>query len=499
MRLKVHRQFVLIIVLVWTSRFRPGVSKPLEPFGYISVDCGGTGGKDPITGLHWDTDEDYLQSAVRLKSEGLAVSSEVDFSNSTETFRVNAKQLETAMVLFLPQLDSISFTKYCYSFNLSLSNRQSRNYLVRAVFPNTNLPSIVRGEFDFSFMFVVDATVISTITLDDHEAQTVELLATALTDRLDICFLARPGIIDVNNPDLSNTDLLTTLVAILTLEVRSLPETLYPIYNGEKLDSNGRTLRRTVSERRTTATTVRYYVTVSRLNFGGDESSPPIRYPSDPYDRLWYGAPLQKSTWYQHGNLVPVATDTGSKIKIKSMNSTAVVFNKQPENSWIHIPPVVLTSAWEGATDNATISFTMELSWWSTTDRFLQSSLCLAFFDVDADKNNSGLRSVDINNTDAEGASQWTVRDAKVPETGPYIWSDRMYEFYFELGKTSSTFKIFPAAESTRPVMVNALELYAVVEYSSKQTDVYGKTREKRTHFSRFLSVAVCVALASSG
>ncbi|KAL3685562.1 hypothetical protein R1sor_003584 [Riccia sorocarpa] len=445
MTLKVHKQLALISILMLTSEFGLGVSKPLEPFGYISVDCGGTGGEDPITGLHWETDEDYLQPAVRLKSEGLAVSSEVIFSNSTAKFRDNAKQLETARVMFLPQSESSVIPKYCFSFNVSFSNVQSKKYLVRAVFPNTNLPSVVGGsEYSGLFEFYVDAILISEIRLDKREAQTLEVFATAIDDNLDICFI--PG--DTNNDN-------TILIAISSLELRSLPETLYPNFDGGKLNEAGKMFHHTAD----------FYVTVSRLNFGGDESSPPIRYPFDPYDRLWYGAPFEKSTWYQDGELVPVTADTGSVIKIKSNNSSAIVYNGPPRNDWFQVPPAVLTSAWEGAADNATIAFTLNMSHAQSVRGSSKSNLyCLsfAFLDVGAEKNNSGSRSVDINNTDLGAGSQWIVRDSKVPETGAYIWSDRTYE----IDGSSSTFNIRPAAESTRPAMVNALELYEVIDTS---------------------------------
>ncbi|KAL3685550.1 hypothetical protein R1sor_003572 [Riccia sorocarpa] len=399
MRLKFRIQLVLIRILVLTLRFRPGVSKPLEPFGYINVDCGGTGGKDPITGLDWESDDDYLQSAALLKSEGLAVSSKVIFSNSTAKFRVNANQLDTATVLWFPQsTQSKGFSKYCYSFDVSLSNMQSRDYLVRVVFSNTNLPSVDwELEYSQNFLFAVDTKVISDITLDNQEAQTVELFATALDDSLDICLLENkydyiPG---------------PTLVGISSIEVRSLPETLYPAYKGGKLDSKGRTLRLNH--------TVYYYVTVSRLNFGGDESSPPIRYP--PIDTTVYG--------------------TGPLLRT--------------------VRGIVLTSAWEGATHNATISFTLDMVWWVSRAAQERSSLyyCLnlGLFDVAADKNNSGSRSVDIKNTDSTGASQWIGRDAKVQDNGTYVWTDRTYDFDGGFEKALSTFNIRPAAESTLPAM----------------------------------------------
>ncbi|KAL3676802.1 hypothetical protein R1sor_026750 [Riccia sorocarpa] len=193
---------ILVLTSLYGTRICNGL--PLEPLGYIRIDCGGVGGyNDNFTGLAWVEENDYLYA----------------------------------------------LTEYCYNFNLSLSNKNSTVYLVRAMFPfplsvsDSGKPRIVLDTLSLEVPY----------TRDSYEPLAIELLATALDDSLDVCLMPLTGAGKIG--------------AISSLEVRSVPETLYPVFDHGKVDIDGRTVQDTFN----------YYVTQARLNFGGDKMLPAIR------------------------------------------------------------------------------------------------------------------------------------------------------------------------------------------------------------------------------
>ncbi|KAL3690259.1 hypothetical protein R1sor_016568 [Riccia sorocarpa] len=454
--LTVYRM-ILICVLVLTSLCHSAVCErlPLEPFGYISIDCGGEGGyNDTLTGLSWIGEKDYSEFFDELKHENLTFTSKVLINQSSSTFRNNVKQLESARIFtFLSES-----AKYCYNFNLSLSKDNSSAYLVRAMFPPRNIPGgpflprlSAEGEsIGGTFAISVDTSIVSYVNMDDYEPMSVEVLATSLYDSMDICL----------SPIYSDEQG-RMFAAISSLEVRSIPEILYPVFQHGKLNGYNRTVQRRVN----------YYVTQSRLNFGGNESSPAIRYPLDKYDRLWYAAP--HDSWdagAHYDSLASIKTDLKSEFTVQSMNYSTVSIASSEYDSF-QVPPAILTSAWEGANLNSTISFSLEIS---TNDFFLNGDeggvprYCLSIVLFDIDVSNSGFRSVNIYNEDInsfnpqQAGRQWIILDAEVPKTRTNTWSDRTFEILSSTATTS--FVIGPAANSTLPAMINALELYVVIE-----------------------------------
>ncbi|KAL3677052.1 hypothetical protein R1sor_027000 [Riccia sorocarpa] len=456
----------LIRIVVLSSLYRTGVCKrlPVEPLGYISIDCGGGGGyNDNLTGLAWVADEEYLESYDRLTSENLTFSSKVVLNKSSLN---NPKQLETARI-FSFDLFQTRYTKFCYTVDLSLSNNKSRSYLIRAMFPPRQSPwntplSDITGPQDY--YLVIDTTILN-VVLYDQEPVTIELLAMSLGDSMDIC--VAPSALDV-------------MPAISSLEIRSIPEILYPVFDG-KVDTSGRAL----------SPELKYYLTVSRLNFGGNESSPAIRYPLDRHDRLWYAAsrasdPLETA---KGTPLVPTKTDLESEFTVISLNYSSTIPNgsiaTESEADSFQVPLAVLTSAWKGQNLKSTISFTMDIgSSWSFVPSGSKSAFCLStvLFDFDADADMNRSRSVDISNKDSgDGnetyASQWVLKDAEVPKNQSRIWSDRTFWFSSRYG----SFEIAAAASSALPAMINALELYAVIE------NVPAKTSPGDVSFVRLL------------
>ncbi|KAL3675652.1 hypothetical protein R1sor_025600 [Riccia sorocarpa] len=171
---------ILMSILVLTSLYAAGICNgiPLEPFGYVSIDCGGVGGyNDSVTGLAWIGENDYLESYDVLISANLTSSMNLT-QGSNSTFRDNVKQLETARIFNFPSIQ----TKYCYKFNLSLSNKNSRVYLVRAMFP----PIVSSSDI---FFMVVDNSARAVYPAVDYEPMIRELLATASDDSMNVCLM----------------------------------------------------------------------------------------------------------------------------------------------------------------------------------------------------------------------------------------------------------------------------------------------------------------------
>lgn len=241
--------------------------------GYINIDCGGKGGRDPVTGLNWVTDEGFLQSADRLFNERLASPAVVTLNDSTPSSRNNAKQLETAMAFVFPNVSGSAniYSKYCYRFNLSLMTRDDRGatVMVRATFPSTNY-SIMDEDMErlkqenpsYASIAVDGTTVADSWSLDSNEPQTLELFFTSYYDDLYFCLHTFDKVIRDKQP--------THVGAISSLEVRSIPATAYPVFNDHVKVPKGEALQDTMWEY--------IYVTSSRFNFGGNESSRAVRY-----------------------------------------------------------------------------------------------------------------------------------------------------------------------------------------------------------------------------
>ncbi|XXG66060.1 hypothetical protein AAC387_Pa05g3611 [Persea americana] len=150
--------------------------------------------------------------------------------------------------------------KYCYMLNVKPRTR----YLVRASFLYGNFDnSNVYPKFDIS----LGATHWSTIVISDADTVEVrELIVLASSPTISAC--------------LSNAT--TGVPFISTLELRQ--------FNGSVYYTDFET---------------RFYLSLAaRINFGS-ESEDPVRYPDDPFDRIWESDSLKKANY-----LVDVATGT---------------------------------------------------------------------------------------------------------------------------------------------------------------------------------------------
>ncbi|GLT47908.1 hypothetical protein SLA2020_215620 [Shorea laevis] len=191
--------------------------------------------------------------------------------------------------------------KYCYNLNVVSRTR----YLVRATFLYGNFDNNnVYPKFDIS----LGATHWTTIVIS--EADTVELQ--------ELIFLATSPTISVC---LSNAT--TGQPFISTLELRQFNGSVY-----------------------TTSLEENFYLGVSaRINFGAD-SEEPVRYPDDPFDRIWESDALKKANYLvdvapgtkKISTNMPIDVTSGDELPPQKVMQTAVVGTNGSLNYRLNLP-----------------------------------------------------------------------------------------------------------------------------------------------------------------
>ncbi|KAG6546476.1 hypothetical protein Mapa_012025 [Marchantia paleacea] len=240
--------------------------------GFISISCGGVSGVDPITSLEWITDETHLDSHTSLSEEKVITTADVQYNEISPSVP-NGEQLKTALVFLSIQP---SRSKFCYNLPIAFNETEgSRNYLLRAMFPSKNLTrngNALPG-YTTRFYLTVDSTYITTIELLPSTPQTIELVVSSLDDKFYVCLVPLED--------------KSSMPAISTLELRPFNPGTY-----------GRTGQSKDKQQSS------YLMLVDRLDFGGklDTESPPLRYPADPFDRIWSSPQIPKGAQFEAYN-----------------------------------------------------------------------------------------------------------------------------------------------------------------------------------------------------
>lgn len=212
--------------------------------GFVSIDCGGSANYTDELGLQWTGDGGWFPFG---ETATIAVPSE--------------KRTQYSTVRYFPSSSAAApSSKHCYTLGVRTRTR----YLVRATFLYGNFDSSnVFPEFDL----YLGASRWSTIVIyDDAKVVTREAVVLAAGPSLSVC--------------LSNAT--TGQAFISTLELRQLNGSLY-YTDSEALAFLGLS---------------------ARINFGAPTADA-VRYPDDPYDRIWESDMVRRANY-----LVDVAPGT---------------------------------------------------------------------------------------------------------------------------------------------------------------------------------------------
>ncbi|CAN5951258.1 unnamed protein product, partial [Sphagnum jensenii] len=204
--------------------------------GFISIDCGSTTPYTDANNISWVPDTTYISTGLNYNAQDVA-------SNESSTLKT---------LRYFPENQA----KNCYVLPVTFN----QTYLIRATFLFTKSFLTAAGyntSSSTTFYYSIDANLISMLefsTANNASLQDASVLETVLASTSDTFYvcLARSTSTDV--PFISS------------LELRQLYDGMYAVrvYSGYYLDL------------------------VNRANWGS--STPVVRYPDDPYDRLWLGA-----------------------------------------------------------------------------------------------------------------------------------------------------------------------------------------------------------------
>ncbi|KAL6613706.1 hypothetical protein ACP70R_035976 [Stipagrostis hirtigluma subsp. patula] len=237
-------------------------SVPAQMPGFVSIDCGGSANYTDELGLEWTGDGGWYPFGA---TANISVASE--------------KRTQYSTVRYFPALaaGAGSGGKHCYTVGV----RSRSRYLVRASFLYGNFDrSNVFPEFDI----YLGASRWSTIVIyDEAKVVTREAVVLAASPTLSVC--------------LSNAT--TGQPFISTLELRQLNGSLY--YTDDEADA--------------------FLGLAARINFGAPTADP-VRYPDDPYDRIWESDMVRRANY-----LVDVAAGT---LNVSTDRPVFVASNERP-------------------------------------------------------------------------------------------------------------------------------------------------------------------------
>ncbi|CAM6104702.1 unnamed protein product [Calypogeia fissa] len=353
--------------------------------GFVSIDCGATSEySDAVTSIPWEPDSQYTNTGLSGQVP-FSVGSSLDNSNALQTFR------------YFPD----GRNKHCYELQ---TTRANVSFLLRAMFLHGSAPELTLPiEFDVS----VNGTICYNVKYNVYDSY--DILTTPV--EYEGLFYS-PG-------NLTHVCLLTKTGApfISSLELRQLDN------DGKMYSPNG-TFAGEPGQ---------YLANLQRLNFGAAIGSTSIRYPDDPYDRLW----RSPGSWS--------STDFDAEGVVSSTTSAATNY----------VPPAVMQYAWMNDTANS--------SFWVAFSSFASqiSEVYIAVYFEEIESNSViGDRMFTINmNGDLS-----TVTAKNVPQM-LYYWN-----WPVPNESTNFTFEALPT--SVLGPIVNAIEVYAEFSFNQSATAV---------------------------
>ncbi|KAG6553875.1 hypothetical protein Mapa_004792 [Marchantia paleacea] len=222
--------------------------------------------------------------------------------------------------------------------------------------------------------------------------------------------------------------------AISALELRPLATGMYPRFDDGVVDILGKVSITT------------YFLTVSRLNFGGDTQLPSIRYPADKYDRMW----------------VPAKIPSGEKEFTARTNVSRVHY---PSNSYIDMPDKVMSTAWVATELKNNVTFEVNLTTARTLRPVPTFYFSLLFYEMLETENLTRFVNICLEEVQNSGTETF-VSDAEVHN---YNWL-QVYSRRWTFTGSSPRFKIRANDTSPNPGLINAAEFYGEFDAVTMRT-----------------------------
>ncbi|PTQ26545.1 hypothetical protein MARPO_1026s0001 [Marchantia polymorpha] len=282
------------------------------------------------------------------------------------------------------------------------------NYLLRATFPSSNLitkatnakgDEVSLSTYSKRFYFTVDSTYISTIELLENQSQILELVITAFDKVVYVCLVPLED--------------RSSMPAISALELRPFAVGMYP-----RVDSGMLKLSITT-----------YFLTVARLNFGGDMQ---LRYPVDKYDRIW----------------APAKIPSGEKQFSSRTNVSRV---HVPLNAEIDIPDEVMSTAWVATQMENNVTFEVNLTGVRAMRAVPSFYFSLLFYDMLETANNPRFVNAYLDDDREERIFEDEIDNYR---------SLQVYSRGWAFTTNAPTFKIRANGTSPNPGLINAAEFY---------------------------------------
>ncbi|XBH82256.1 hypothetical protein VPH35_070947 [Triticum aestivum] len=357
-----------------------------NPAGFISIDCGlpgETGYVDNITTLSYTTDASFIDAYAG--------------SNHNISTKYMTSTLPNNWWYTLRSFPSGA--RNCYTLGLLMPGLK---YLIRAKFLYGNYDGLDRLPISFDLYVGVDFWMRVNIQVSDTWVL-AEAIVMVSRDSLQVCLVNTGGGVPF----------------ISALDLRPLRNKIYPQANM----THG-------------------LVLVDRINFGPDDGSATIRYPDDPFDRMWFPA---------SGGATAYWDEISTEMKVDIGDDQF-----QP-------PQAVMQTAITPKNFSSNIEFTMDLQS-SPSDRSLGYIEMMYFSELKSLPNNT-LRQYTIYRNGEETTTAYTP---------PYL--DDGYTYSTEPFHASQyLLSINATANSTMPPIINALELFSIIPtttYGTNSQDV---------------------------
>ncbi|BBN00463.1 hypothetical protein MPTK1_1g29440 [Marchantia polymorpha subsp. ruderalis] len=378
-----------------------------SPEGFVTLNCGGVAFTDPVTGLEWENDARFIEAYDDLRAERVLINASVNLEPSTSPVD-NGESLKDASIFY--PTGPIPRSKFCYDLPIfNYSTEEPRNYLLRATFPSSNLTTeatnakgdnVSLSTYSMRFYFTVDSTYISTIELQENQPQILELVITAFEAEVYVCLVPLED--------------RSSMPAISALELRPFALGMYPRVDSGMLKDSITT----------------YFLTVARLNFGGDIQ---LRYPVDKYDRIW----------------APAKIPSGEK-QFRSRTNVSRVHI--PHYAQIDMPDEVMSTAWVATQLENNVTFELNLTGVRAMRAVPSFYFSLLFYEMLETANNT--RFVNIYQDDPDDRK--IFNDLHIFN---YRWRN-VYSRRWTFTTNAPTFKIRANGTSPNPGLINAAEFY---------------------------------------